>query len=219
MQHFENAINSIIPYIEKYKDYPNLELEIRLGFFEDNKYFSTAIPEDFFKKIGQTLETNPNWNSTERVVVNDYFNNGLRMSVFSDGKRECIKKVKLVTMDFTFENTPFDVRVCISQEHPRDIDNFEDNEIIFKREKDRLSYKHKAWSFDITTIKTIENTIEDITFEVELEVSNLQKALEDYSTKYLVHSSLLKIKDLVAMCETVEDTSELKEISIKEHKI
>ena len=220
--HFEEAIEKILPYVEKYRDFPNLEMEFRLGYLEDdNKIFDASVSEDFFKKIACKLDTNTKWKSKERGVMNDFFHEGKRLSVYSDGKKECIKKVKLVSLDFIFENTPFDVRISLSQEHPQDESSFtntQDNS-FYKRSKDRMSYKHKSWSFDITSVKTIDNSVEDITFEVELEVHNLKNVLKNTNTKYFIHSSLLKIKDIVNMCETVNDDAILKFKQIKENKI
>lgn len=201
----KDALDRIVPYIEKYKNEPNLELEFRLGFFEDN-VFNTAIPDEFYSKIKSTLETNPHWESTRKTQTVDYFHEGMRLSVGSDGKSICIKKIKLVSIDFTFENTPFDVRVSLSQEVKIPESSSLSKEYIgkieniYKREKTRTSYLHKFWSFDVTNIKTVENTIEEVTHEIELEVVNF--ANQDIS--YIAYSSLLKIKDLVNMCEKIE---------------
>ena len=223
IKYFDDAINKILPHLEKYKNYPHLEVEFRLGFLEDDdKFFNTSIPKEFFEKIAKVLKSNKNWKSQERTVVNDFFNKGLRMSVYSDGKRECIKKNKFFSMDFTFEYTPFDLRVSISQELPKSISEFiiddTDTNSIFKREKDRMSYVHKIWSFDITSVKTTDNSVEDTSFEIELDTTNFSKN-KPSCLKYYIHSSLLKIKDLVDMCEKVPDEAELVFIQEKCFKI
>ena len=222
--HFNDAIEKIIPYLEKYKSTPHLELEFRLGFLEDDdKIFNTSIPEDFFIKITDRLKTNNGWTSTRREVVNDFFNRGLRMSIYADGKRECIKKTKLVSLDFVFEGTPFDIRICISKEEPVPTVDFMDpqddfNKIkLYQRNKDRMRYQHKDWYFDITSVKTVENTVEDTSFEVELELSNFINALKEKGSMYCIHSGLLKIKDLVNMCENVENACTLNLIQINDY--
>jgi hypothetical protein len=229
IQYFSDALKRIIPYIEKFKDRPNLEIEFRLGRLETdgtNNIFNASVSEEFFKDIVEVLETNPNWDSKNRGILNDYFNNGIRMSVHSDGKKSCIKKIKLVSLDFEFTDTPFDIRVSLSQEIPKTIEEFmvgidgasELNENdLFKREKDRMSYRHQAWSFDITTVKTIENSVPTIQYEVELETVNIN-ILESMSMQYFVHSSLLKIKDMINMCETVPEDSVLDFIQVKENR-
>jgi hypothetical protein len=131
-----------------------------------------------------------------------------------------------VTLDFMFEDTPFDLRVSLSEEKPvmitefikgNDLSNLE-SDCFYKREKDRMSYKHKHWLFDVTSVKTVENTVENISFEVELEIQNLSETLKTTPTNYFIHSSLLKIKDLIGMCEKVEDESNLEFIQKKERK-
>ena len=221
VQHFEEAIEKILPYVEKYRDFPNLEMEFRLGYLEDgDKIFNASVNEDFFKEIAHKLDTNTRWKSKERSVMNDFFHEGKRLSVYSDGKKECIKKVKLASLDFIFENTPFDVRISFSQEHPQDESTFTNiqDTSFYKRSKDRMSYKHKSWSFDITSVKTVDNSVEDITFEAELEVCDLKNTLKKMNTKYFIHSSLLKIKDMVNMCERVDDDAILTFKQIKENK-
>ena len=155
------------------------------------------------------MQTNKSWLSEERKVTKDYFNNGLRLSVDCDGNKTCIRKTKLHTLDFRFEDTPFDVRVCFSKETPIPVSEFKLNKKMFSRDKDRMSYKHKCWFYDITNVKTVYNTVEESNYEFELEC-NVSDALKVMKPFHVVHSSLLKIKDIVNMCETVTDEAKLE---------
>lgn len=207
---FHNAINDIIPFIEKYKDEPNLEIEFRIGFVDDDtNKFDSFVGKEFFTKILNVLQTNKSWLSKERSVTKDFFADNMRLSVDSNGKKTCMSKKKLCVLDFRFEDTPFDIRVCFSKELPIPVSHFPKKKNMFIREKDRMSYKHKTWHYDITTVKTVDNTVENMTFEIELE-ADLKESLLVMNKKYFVHSSLLKIKDIVNMCEKVTDDCKLE---------
>lgn len=219
---FKDALFRIIPYVEKYKNQKHIEIEFRLGFIEDTDMsytaegrFNTDIPVDFFDKITKKLNSNKNWGAVNTSKTTDYFNSGYRISVIENNPTVCIKKTKLVTINFRFENTPFDIRFCISKEEPcvlNDIDKRIKNS-NHSREKQRTKFTHKYWNFDITQVKEIENTVENITHEIELDVSWPIKP--NVPIDYLIYSSLLKMDDLVNMCENVSGESRVVFVSAK----
>ena len=217
---FHKAIIELKPYFDKYKDVENLEVEFRIGYLEeddDKHYFNSYVSKEFFTKIMNVLQTNKSWVSEDREVTKDYFDDGMRLSVGCYGKKTCIKKMKLCVIDFTFDGTPFDIRVCFSKEIPilASLFNPKNPKKIYNREKDRMSYKYKTWTYDITSVKTVENTVEETVFEIELE-ADVKNSLDKMSTSYFIHSSLLKIKDIVGMCEKVTDDCVLELYKVKE---
>lgn len=217
---FHEAIEEITKFVNKYKDVENLEMEFRLGYLETNEndieYFNSDTSKEFLTKVGNVLQTGKSWVTSDREINNDYFYDGMRLSVDHKGNKTCIKKSKLCTLDFMFEGTPFDIRVCFSKEIPVDVLKFSPKKPtdMYKREKDRMSYKYKSWVYDITSVKTVDNTVEDIKYEIELEV-DVKECLKKANSKYLVHSSLLKIADIVGMCENIS----LEECKLELHKV
>jgi len=234
---FKDALFRIVPYVEKYKNEKHIEIEFRLGFIEASPtHFNTDIPVDFFNKIKKKLNSNKNWASVQNSKTTDYFNSGVRISV--DNKRtvgeavgeatpsvpsagygkavSCIRKTKLVTINFRFEDTPFDIRFCISKEEPCVLNDVQKRiqNCNHSREKERTRFTHKFWNFDITQVKEIENTVENITHEIELDVS-WQVGETSPSVPYIIYSSLLKINDLVNMCENVSEKSQMVFVSAK----
>ena len=214
----KDSINKIEEMVNKYKNYDHLEMEFRLGFIEEdenNKEFNTDIGECFKEKIGKVLETCKEWSVKERIRIKDYIVNNKRLSIDPNGNKKCIRKEKLCKLDFRFEGTPFDIRVCFSQEIPITIEDFKkEKKNYYIRQKDRMSYKYKTWIFDITEVRLEDNTVETINCEVELEC-NLLESLESKSSKYIVHSSLLKVKDLINMCEKIENETKLIHLNTK----
>jgi hypothetical protein len=215
--HFNEAIDKIIPFIQKYKDEDNLEIEFRIGYVDDEtNRFDSFVCKEFFTKILNVLQTNKSWLSKDRNVTKDYFIDNMRLSVDENNNKSCMSKQKLCVLDFRYEDTPFDIRICFSKEIPIQVSKFpKKKKDVFVREKDRVTYKHKTWNYDITSVKTIDNTVESTNFEFELE-ADLKESLTKMKPSYFLHSSLLKIKDIVNMCEKVEDGCKLELLNIRE---
>lgn len=202
---FHNAIVKLKDIVEKYKNEKNLEIEFRLGYLE-NEEFKTDIGKEFFDKIMNKLLDSKAWESVNTENSEDYFYNGRRLTVSKDDpKGTCIKKEKLAVFDFIFSGTGFDLRVSFSREEPSK--RFDKEKANYKRIKNRTCFVFKHLSFDLTQVTMEENTVEDHLFEIELETKKLD--LEKMTSHYLIHDSLLKIKDLVKMCEEINDDCKL----------
>lgn len=202
---FHDAIIILKKYIEKYKDEQYLEIEYRLGYL-DNDEFKTDIGKEFFDKITNKLVDSESWSSIEVEKSEDYFYNGKRLTITDKNpKGICIKKEKLAIIDFIFSGTGFDLRVSFSKEIPSN--KFSKEKANYKRIKERTSYNFKHLSFDLTKVTFEDNTIEDHVFEIELETKKLDLSI--MTSHYLAHDSLLKIKDMVKMCEEIDDNCKI----------
>ena len=138
------GVRELVNIIDELPDKQNIEIEIRLGFFEQDG-FDTNIHEDFFGKIIDRLQSNPNWDRTETSMYDDYHSKGMRLRISEDGNRQCIKKIRIAHIDLTFDTTPFDVRISICKELNCTIPkNFDDCKA---RHKMRHSFFHKAHHF------------------------------------------------------------------------
>jgi hypothetical protein len=218
---YSDAVRKIRDYVEKYATEENLEIEMRLGYLEDDE-FKTNIGKHFFDNIGNQLADSESWDKIQFEKSEDHFLNGRRLTIVTeqDSKSSkakkpnstCIKKTKLATIDFRFEGSGFDLRVSFSKEEPSN--RFAPEKATYKRKKERTSYFWKHLSFDITKVTMEENTIENHLYEIELETRKLD--LTKMTSHYYVHDSLLKIKDMVEMCEPLESNPKL--VFIKEKK-
>ena len=147
--------------------------------------------------------------------LEDYFYNGRRLSITKDNpKGTCIRKTKLSTFDFMFKGSGFDLRVSFSKEIPAK--RFSKDKANYKRIKKRTSFRHKNISYDLTKVTTEENTIQNHLYEVEVEAKEIN--LNKMSSHYFIHDCLLKIKDLVSMCEEIEDEPVISFIKSKNFK-
>ncbi len=202
---FHDSIIKLKEYVEKYKDEEHLEIEFRLGYL-DNDEFKTDVGKEFFDKITDHLIDSKVWSSIDLENSEDYFYNGRRLTITEkDQKGTCIKKDKLAVIDFIFSGTGFDLRVSFSKETPSN--RFPKEKASYKRIKERTSYNFKHLSFDLTKVTFEDNTVEDHVFEIELETRKLD--LTAMTSHYLIHDSLMKIKDMVKMCEEIDDNSKL----------
>jgi len=208
---FHLAIAKLKSYVEKYANEPNLEIEFRLGYLE-NEEFKTDIGKDFFDKITNHLVDSEVWKSITQEKSEDYFFNGRRLTITDkDPKGICIKKEKLAIVDFIFSGSGFDLRVSFSRETPSK--RFAIDKANYKRIKERSTYNFKHLAFDLTKVTMEENTVEDHLFEIELEIKQLD--LTKMSSHYLIHDSLLKIRDMVKMCEEIDNLAKLEFIKEK----
>jgi mRNA capping enzyme, beta chain len=205
----KEAIIRIKEVFDKYRNTENLEVEYRLGY--SNGTFKTDIGKECFDKISAVLKT------SDLVVVRtkseDYFLDSKRLSIEPEKpeKSVCITKEKLAVLDFSFEKTGFDLRVSFSRETPTE--PFPKEEASFKRTKDRISYISggpSTVSYDITRITHENNTLQDHSYEFELE---WLEADPKTSSHYCIHDCLLKIKDVVAMCEEIDDCAKFTAVS------
>uniref|UniRef100_A0A6C0KAJ4 mRNA 5'-phosphatase n=1 Tax=viral metagenome TaxID=1070528 RepID=A0A6C0KAJ4_9ZZZZ len=204
------------------------EVELRLGYIETddelniNKFDSNA-GEAYFGKVLETLHSFKKWN---RVVENqrstDYYANALRLTVEEDGSRTCIMKNRIRNIDFTYDSTPFDIRISLSQEMPRNVSDFptEERMITKTRHKTRTSFYFDFWSFDLTEVKTCCKELESVSYEIEIELHDVHKALREISgdrtVMWVAHGTLLKLRQLVFMCE---DPSEEPSMIIMQDKM
>lgn len=203
-EHFHEAIIIIKQFVEKFSEEKNLEIEFRLGYMEDDE-FKTDIKIDYFNKIYDVLSSTDVWSDVKKEKTKDYFYNTKRLTIGLD-EEICIKKEKLAILDFALIGSGFDLRVSFSRETP--VKKFDIANANYLRKKDRTSFCHKHVSFDLTNVSMVDNSIENNLYEVELEIKEIN--LSKMSSYYLVHDALLKITDMVKMCEELDDHYKLE---------
>lgn len=215
---FSEAIVKLTPYLIKYKNVKNLEMEIRLGYIEDDNSFTTNVGDYFFEKIKNTLDKTPIWDDKVSTDTTDYFNKGMRLSKDHEDNETVIIKKRLSVFDFTFQGTPFDIRVSFSTETNLSIDEFNKDDITYQRSKKRDSFVYDCWNYDITTVtKEDESNETTESYEIEIEVNrSLNSILGRMSPYYFLHSTFLKIDDISNMCEEQDDANITKLEFIKE---
>ncbi|KAI8368186.1 mRNA triphosphatase CET1 [Radiomyces spectabilis] len=77
-----------------------------------------------------------------------------------------IEKIRIADLNIHSPMQPLDYRISINIEMPR---NKPTNMPNYERNKDRLSYQHGGFNFDLTQVKGAPNKDEDMRHELELE--------------------------------------------------
>jgi len=199
-----DGIHILEKVIKDYKKSENIEIELRIGQIMENSFKSGLGSENFYNKIKELLESNKNWDKILRTKTEELNNNGIRKITHFNGKKiakqSCIKKSKIKTINLKYSNSPYDIRISVARE-------VESEERIRAgtgtlRKKDRVSYFHKDFRFDLTKVIQIENTVETLMYEFEIEFINLNSEITDI---YRAHSALLKMRDIINSCEKIED--------------
>lgn len=205
----QEAVELLSRQINSWGSVPFLEIEARLGYFDDDDDGNVKLPFDSnvdkenFDKIKKALSEYPDIrNVTESSSVIYVFDDDIRMEVTSDGSRSAIQKKKLEHSNFRYDNSPFDVRVSFCTEVPVALETIANKKERSQRKKSRTTYHTNHWKFDMTVVSYADNGIEKREYQVEVEANLDVIPYSDYV--YMADSMMMKIKMLVNHCEKEE---------------
>lgn len=204
------GINFLMKIIEEYKNKNNIEIEIRIGQIQYDGFNSGLGNKEFYDKIKSKLDSSKVWSKILNIKTEEICKNGIRRVDRFNGKKvpkhEYIKKQKYSVKDLQYSGTPYDIRLCASTEIKTD-DKIKTGEGII-RKKNRNSYYYKDYIIDLTIVEQIQNGVTTVIYELEIELTNLNNNISD---KYRAHSALLLIRDVINMCEEIENGSQIIE--------
>ncbi len=225
----QNAVEVLSKQINSWGDVPHLELEARLGYFDEDREgnatfpFDSDIGKEWFEKIKDDLDNDSDIIRKEETDMTDYNVSSLRLTVNNKTQTRCaIEKTALSHSNFRYVNSPFDVRVSFSKETPVAVKDFQDKAKASKastsdyRKKKRFTYHTNHWKYELTRVDFKKNQIEQCNYQVEIEAKLEEIPYCDYV--YMANSLLLKVRKLVNICEPEEeddprDLAYLKDIS------
>jgi hypothetical protein len=157
----------------KYKNFPNLEMEFRLGKF--NGYmFDTNIGEEVFTTIMESLKAYEGWEAVKTSNVTSYYLKDTRMDFDEDTEESLgtINKKRITKLDRVIQPCPFDIRFSVSQELPaEDMDT--EAGADFMRVKQRTSFIRKNLSIDLTVVSGQQEDMDDESenvYQIEFEI-------------------------------------------------
>lgn len=196
-------LNELTRVIDTYRNVPNVEIELRLGF-SNERGFRACVGKKCFDKIQSVLEQSKAMKQLPLEVSDVYTHRVLRRVTVTSPKQSTVvhKKKKLEIVDFSAPGTPFDIRLSVCQEIPVPTNNKED--WCFLRNRQRTTFSYKMWNYDLTEC-TLSKPVDEYTdhvksYEVELELG--VKKAKNCSSAYLAESGFLKIVDLLRMSDT-----------------
>jgi len=190
------AFDQIEPIFNQFKGRSNTEFEIRLGK-KSKSSFDTNIGPEVFKRILRRLEKYEGWESVKKTNETVYYKDDIRVCDNEDtgeSRAECKKKLK--KHDIQLENSPFDIRFCVSSETPC----AKPGDAVFDdmRVKHRVSFIRKNLSIDVTHVTgdpDDPDTENADTYEVELEILDPSKV----TSKNELYNMVYKVQDILKL--------------------
>jgi len=216
----QEAVEVLCQQINSWGNVPHLEIEARIGFFnqeDDGTWvgpFDSDVGQEWFNKVFSALESCSY--DMVKSVTTDYCVGDYRMTVDEKGQRCAMKKITMEHTNFNYENSPFDIRVSFSQETPIAIKEFNKvakNREPTQRKKTRTTFYTNHWKFDLTRVEYTADSIDQAKHEVELEARLDNVGYVDYV--YMADSMMRKIKMVTDFCETVEPGGQRKMVHLK----
>ncbi len=203
---YKDCILYLLPIFNQYKN-KDVEIEFRFGYYDCiEKKFITGVSKELFEKIKNKLDNSSLFEKKYYEYI-DYFDEKNNRKSDFGSNFEIVKKERFNTIDFRFENTPFDIRISVAKETK--LKKFGNS--VSSRTKKRTSFTYKHLRFDFTEIKYCENQINKIKYEIEIEIIsklndiNIKDFKNDYKICYIIHDILLKIKDFSNICEKINE--------------
>jgi hypothetical protein len=190
------AFDQIEPIFNQFKGRSNTEFEIRLGK-KSKSSFDTNIGVEVFERIFRGLSKYEGWESVKKTNETVYYKDDIRVCDNEEtGETRVETKKKLKKQDIQLENSPFDIRFCVSTETPCE----KPTDAVFDdmRVKKRVSFIRKNLSIDVTHVSSdpddpdCENAD---TYEIELEIINPAKV----ATKDELYNMVYKVQDILKL--------------------
>jgi hypothetical protein len=197
--------------LHEYLTLPFVEVEVRFGTFNNNK-FDSGVDINYFKKINSALE-NGTWNSVDKIFTKEYYKDTkkLRLIEFVNSEKEkiLIMKENVVNKTIQLSKYPFDIRFSVNQEFFLNsyIESLRDpSETVLLREKCRHSYVSENFKYDLTYVVQTCNNVKKEKHEIELEILQNDETIT-WDSSYLNKFIECKVYDIINIIEPTERKS------------
>ena len=213
----KDAVAAIEPIVKLLRQYPEAELEARLGTIKSDR-FSAGVDRGTIDRIIDMMIASPHVKGDEDwKEEQDFFfeQNGshLRTRVTYDNSTltihpSTIKKTNIATKNIkVFGSNNIDIRVSLKQEtEVVHVDPCVNTTLVRIKQHRRFVTDSETWAFDFAmtwsgktkTEAEESQSCKDPEFEVECELIDTKKELAVRSDRYIALSLLLKMKDLLS---------------------
>ena len=180
---------------------PFVEFEIRLGTL--SKTFDNGLDKKYFNIIKENLIAKRNYFKTiETKTTTELINKNLKYDL---EKNTLLMKENVLNKTFSLSSSPFDIKLSINQEFNLNsyAPSFNKNTICITRKKERTSFIHPDFRYDLTIVNETINNITREKYEIEIELLVNNETLM-WSTDYINDFIECKIYDLVKIVEPIE---------------
>jgi hypothetical protein len=187
------------PILESHRSRKHVEFEMRLGKINNNM-FDTNVGEKAFNTVLMSLKVYKGWESIKETTSSVYYKGSNRMTIDEDTDEVMtVRKQKLQVVDQYLKDRPFDVRFCVSEEIPLDMD-ISDEVMDHVRHKKRISFVRKNLSIDMTVVSGDPDDLDDEneeSYEIEFEIIDPTKVMDNdtfYNMLYKVECILKTLR-------------------------
>jgi len=187
--------------VYSYMTIPEVEIEIRLGCLNFNK-FDSSIDKTYFEKILSSFNGYSNWKNIYVTNTIEYIKNNKKIVTYPDGTIYTILKENIYKKDFQLKNIPFDIRFSVNQEllTRKEELTLENVDQFMIRNKSRKTFEDSNFRYDLTYVTEVINNISKDKFEFEIELIINEETLE-WSNQYLNDFLVCKVQDIVNLIE------------------
>ena len=178
---------------------PFAEIEIRFGTLSKN--FDSSVDKKYFNQIRDSLLiSKPLFKTVETIITTEFVQKKLKLI----NDKKLIMKENVLNKTFSLEFSPFDIKLSVNQEFSLNsyIPSFQKTNCI-TRKKERISFIHDDFRYDLTIVYETENNITKIKYEIEIELL-VNKNTLTWSNDYINEFIECKIFDLVKIVEPIE---------------
>jgi mRNA capping enzyme, beta chain len=191
----------------------HLEIEFRLGKFQmmgGRKVFVANINQDLYKKILKKVGTGIENGLVRRTTcTEDYFGKADARTTkdIITQQTTTVTKRRIKNVDIDLKNSPFDIRLSVSEEVPLDNRIVSADDAVRIRRKDRTSFLYRAFQFDLTEVVDVpvsnggshdKDDDQEAIFEIEVEIRDMEEAFSK-PIKYSMEAGLLLCLDMIHM--------------------
>lgn len=184
-------VTPLVGLVNTYKDKQYVEIETRIGKFENGK-FNTDLGKTTFETLKRRLSRYTGWEAVRETTDDVYYWDDIRGVYSPDGTVTFCKKHRVVKKDLN----KF-VRFAVSQEVPVFTQPEEDaTRHVCRR---RISFVRKNLSIDLTEVVNDPDDIdcedETVSYQCELEIIDPKKLSNDAE----IENALYKVNDVLAL--------------------
>ena len=142
---------------------PFVELEIRLGTYNNNR-FDSNVDKRYFEKIQETLISG-SWEKIEDTVSVEYIKDSVKII----NNEKAILKENVLNETVSLKNSPFDFRFSINQEFKLPLTSISKTDSLV-RSKNRKSFFTNNFRYDLTVVNQKLNNVNILKHEIEIEL-------------------------------------------------
>ena len=149
----ESAIKKLKDLIDKYKKIKtknNFEIEIRVGRFNDTNFIPGLNNESFFNKILSNFNSATCWDKIEIENTKELINQQGKIIKQIDntgkeieGEIKFLKKNLKEKTDLIYENSPYDLRISVSEESFKNFTGKTFNPELIREIQNKFYYKNE----------------------------------------------------------------------------